>query len=237
MTIKGIGFDLGETLMYNNDIKLSWSKYYKKALKNGFHAINKKMDDERFEEFVEIFEKYNTRTNPREKEIKSNVIFNEIRKICKINISETIILEDTFFSFFQKDFKIYKDVEKVLAEIKQYKIKTGILTDSPYGRTQGFLAENIKGIYENIDIILSSVEIGYRKPNITGYLRLANALKIKPLEMLYVGNEEKDIVGANKAGISSILINRTGRKLNYGETYQFKNLIDMWHYLREQNVV
>ena len=52
--------------------------------------------------------------------------------------------------------------------------------------------------------------------------------------MIYIGNEEKDIIGANNAGIISILINRSNKKLNYGEKYQFKNLKDMWFNIKKQ---
>jgi len=108
------------------------------------------------------------------------------------------------------------------------------LTDVPYGRVKGFIAEEVDFINKNIDIILSSVDVGYRKPNVTGYKMLAEKLEIENNEMLYVGNEEKDIIGANNAGILSILINRTEKKINYGEKYQFKNLKEVWHFVKRQ---
>jgi len=91
------------------------------------------------------------------------------------------------------------------------------------------------GILNNkkiIDVILSSVEVGYRKPNINGYIILSKKLEVQTNEMIYIGNEEKDIIGANKAGIISILINRKDEEINYGEKYQFKNLLDMWHFIK-----
>ena len=108
------------------------------------------------------------------------------------------------------------------------------MTDVPYGRVKGFIAEEVISINKNIDIILSSVDVGYRKPNVTGYKMLANKLGIETNEMLYVGNEEKDIIGANNAEILSILINRTDKKINYGEKYQFINLKEMWHFVKRQ---
>lgn len=35
--------------------------------------------------------------------------------------------------------------------------------------------------------------------------------------MIYVGDEEKDIIGANSLGIYSILINRTNNTIEYGQ--------------------
>ena len=89
-------------------------------------------------------------------------------------------------------------------------------------------------IDEIIDVIISSIEVGYRKPNITGYNMLAEKLGIKINEMIYIGNEEKDIIGANDAGIISILINRSNKEIYYGEKYQFKNLKDMWFNMKKQ---
>jgi len=63
---------------------------------------------------------------------------------------------------------------------------------------------------------------------------LAEKLGIKINEMIYIGNEEKDIIGANDAGIISILINRSNKEINYGEKYQFKNLKDMWLNIKKQ---
>jgi len=63
---------------------------------------------------------------------------------------------------------------------------------------------------------------------------LAKKLEIETDQMVYVGNEEKDIIGANNAGALSILINMTKKIINYGEKYQFKNLRDMWHYVKQQ---
>ena len=61
---------------------------------------------------------------------------------------------------------------------------------------------------------------------------MAKKLEVKTNEMIYVGNEEKDISGANNAGIISVLINRTTDMLNYGEMYQYKNLNEMWNKIK-----
>jgi len=66
---------------------------------------------------------------------------------------------------------------------------------------------------------------------------LAEKLEVQINEMIYIGNEEKDIIGANNAGIISILINRTNEILDYREKYQFKNLKDMWYYVKKQTCI
>jgi len=235
MKVKSICFDLGDTLI-NSGHPLSWSSNYKKALGKGFLSINKLSTDYDLNNCLKILTKYNTRENPREIEISSDKIFNEIKDILGINSSKKDTFENEFFEYFLQSSELYDDVEEVLVDIKNCNIKTGILTDVPYGRKKGFIADDVEVINKNIDIILSSVDIGFRKPNITGYLILAEKLETNVNEMIYVGNEEKDIIGANNAGIVSVLINRTDKRINYGEKYQFKCLKEMWYYIKRQTI-
>jgi len=233
MDIKAMGFDLGDTLVYSGH-PLNWSNNYKNALERGFYSINKMPTEYDYNNCIKILSKYNTRINPRENEVTSDQIFNEIMEILELSTSETDILENEFFEYFLQDNKIYDDTEEVLEDIKKCNLKIGILTDVPYGRVKGFIAEEINSINKNMDIILSSLDVGYRKPNVIGYIMLAKKLGIETNEIVYIGNEEKDIIGANNAGILSILINRTDEKINYGEKYQFKNLKEMWHFVKRQ---
>jgi len=236
MKIKAIGFDLGDTLVYSGH-PLNWSNNYKNALEKSFYSINKIPTEYDYNNCIKILTKYNTRINPRENEVSSEQIFNEIMELLEISLTEKNLFENEFFCYFLQDNKIYDDTEEVLEDIKKHNLGTGILTDVPYGRVKGFVAEEINAINKNVDIILPSVDVGYRKPNITGYKLLAKKLGIKTSEMVYIGNEEKDIIGANNAGILSILINRTDEKINYGEKYQFKNLKEMWRFVKRQAFV
>jgi putative hydrolase of the HAD superfamily len=232
--IKAIGFDLGDTLIYSGQ-PLGWSKNYRNALERGFIKINKVPTDLDYSVCIEILTKYNTRINPRENEISSAQIFNEIMIKLEINKSEKEILEDNFFDYYLQNNKLFDDTLEVLGDIKECNFKIGILTDVPYGSVK-VIEEDIKILGKNIDAIVSSVEKSYRKPNITGYIKLAKKLGIQTNEMIYVGNEEKDIIGANNAGIISVLINRTDKLINYGEKYQFKSLKEMWTTLGQRRI-
>jgi len=232
MKIKAICFDLGDTLICSEN-QLSWANNYKNALEEGFNSINKELTEDEYNNCIEILKKYNTRINPREYEISSGQIFNDIMELMKLSIKERNIIEKYFFDYYIKNNKAFDDTEEVLEDIKKNNLKIGILTDVPYGSIKVVL-DDINKIKNNriIDVILSSVEVGYRKPNIKEYIMLSKKLGIQTNEMIYIGNEEKDIIGANNAGIISILINRTDEIINYGEKYQFKSLRDMWHFVK-----
>lgn len=231
MKIEAVCFDLGDTLVCSEN-QLSWANNYKNALEKGFNSINKKPTEDEYNNCIKILEKYNTRKNPRENEISSEQIFKEI---MELNMMEKNIIEKDFFEYYMKNNITFPDTEEVLEDIKNSKLKIGILTDAPYGSIN-VVTDDINKIKNNkiIDVILSSAEVGYRKPNIKGYIILSEKLGIQTNEMIYVGNEEKDIIGANNAGIVSILINRTNEEADYGEKYQFKNLKDMWYFVKKQ---
>ena len=71
MKIKAIGFDIGGTLV-NYNKPLNWSASYQDAIKFMCKENQIKYTEERFEQAKEVLQKYNTRMNPREKEVTSD---------------------------------------------------------------------------------------------------------------------------------------------------------------------
>lgn len=71
---------------------------------------------------------------------------------------------------------------------------------------------------------ITSVDVGYRKPNSAGYLKLLESLEISPDEMIFIGDEEKDMIGAKKLGIASALINRSKETKDFGQDYTLESL-------------
>jgi putative hydrolase of the HAD superfamily len=84
--------------------------------------------------------------------------------------------------------------------------------------------KDIDTISQYIDIVLTSVDVGFRKPNSAGFKMLLTAFNVQPFEMLYVGDEEIDVIGANRLDIVSVLINRNNRELNFGQKYTVNSL-------------
>lgn len=226
--MKAIGFDLGRTLVGDENIPLCWKSLYKEALINALYKCNGEVNDNKIIIDEEILLKYNTRTNYREIEVSSNVIFSEIVDRWELNTEVHLdILKKVFFSYFHQNVKLYEDTILTLKMLKERGIKIGILTDVPYGMDKDLVLVDIEGFKEHVDIILTSVEVGYRKPNKKGFIALSNELGVTPNEMLYVGDEQKDIIGANNLGIYSVLINRTNSNVNYGQKKTIKKLNEL----------
>ncbi len=226
--MKAIGFDLGRTLVGDENIPLSWKSLYKEALIDALHRCNSNVDDNKIAIGEEILLKYNTRTNYREIEISSNVIFSEILGKWEMNTEANLaIVKEAFFSYFQRNVKLYEDTTSTLKTLKEKGIKVGILTDVPYGMEKKLVLADIEKFKEYVDIVLTSVEVGYRKPNKRGFIQLSKELGVDSNEMIYVGDEEKDIIGANNLGIYSILINRTDNYIEYGQKKTIKKLNEL----------
>lgn len=65
------------------------------------------------------------------------------------------------------------------------------------------------GIAKYFERIICSTQIGYAKPDPKAFLKVADLLKLKPQEILHVGDGyENDYLGALHAGMQAILLDR-----------------------------
>lgn len=226
--MKAIGFDLGHTLVFYEDVPLNWKCLYKEALSNTLLNCGCEETIDRIAVGEEILSKYNTRINYREIEVSSDVIFSEI--IGRWKLSKEILLpvfKKNFFMFFQRNVLLFPEAISVLKTLKEMGIKTGILTDVPYGMDKEFVLSDVGPFKELIDVLLTSVDVGYRKPNVQGYIKLADKLGVKPEDMIYVGDEPKDILGANNIGMLSVLIERGSNNSDFNQKKTIKDLKEL----------
>ncbi|MFC3772505.1 HAD family hydrolase [Paenibacillus sp. GCM10012303] len=226
--MKAIGFDLGETLICYPNVPLNWSTLYKDAISRVQTELGVSASSELQNQALEILSRYNTRENPRDFEVTDTEIFREILKEWGISddthLSHAI---ETFFSYFQKDSHLYPDTLSTLKTLKERNVKIGLLTDVPYGMDKQFVFRDIRLIQAYIDVIVTSVDVGYRKTRMEGFYFLSEKMGIDPHDMIYVGNENKDIVGANCAGMKSVLIDRDGGRNQWGQTSTIRNLREL----------
>lgn len=229
--MKSVAFDLGDTLIYYENVPLSWKNLYREALIEIMDAINIPCTEERIHYAEHVLSLYNTRINPRDYEIKDTEIFNAVLAkwgADSRNVGQAI---HVFFSFFQQRSKVYEDTVSMLKELKRKNIRIGILTDVPYGMSKPYVQRDIGPIREYIDVLLSSVDVGYRKPRTEGFAQLARELGTAVDQMIYVGNEQKDITGANQSGAVSVLINREQQAVDWGQRITILSLSEVLNYL------
>ena len=227
--MKAIGFDVGHTLnKYNNP--LNWQGLYRSGLEHAAAAVNITLSEDMILAATDVLLKYNTRVNYREWETTSDCIFSEISERWGLQ-TDLYTIKSGFYSFFRADAEPYPETIDTMKKLKQHGIKIGILTDVAYGMDNVFSLEDISVLSDFIDIAITSVDVGYRKPNAAGYLKLLDSLEIYPNDMIFIGDEEKDIVGAGKLGIVSALINRGKEIKDFGQDYTLESLSDIFSIL------
>ncbi len=223
-----VGFDLGETLIHYKDTPLSWKSLYEKALLDMAESMQFCLREDSLSLAEEILTRYNTRINPRTVEVSADTIFTEILTAWGVSPEEHMeTAKKAFFKFFQKSASPYDDVLCTLRFLKEKGIGTGVLTDVPYGMDREMVMLDLQAVLPFIDVVLTSVECGMRKPHTRGYTDLAAMLGVLPSHMVYVGNEQKDIEGANASGMYSVLVDRTGSCPPMGEKLKIESLSEL----------
>jgi putative hydrolase of the HAD superfamily len=225
-----VGFDLGETLLFYRDTPLSWVSLYPQALGAVAAACCVAPSGGQLTAAEKILAQYNTRIVARTKEISADAIFSEILDTWQLEVGSNLQAAiDAFFKFFQQRMDGYPDVLPTLKALREGGIPVGVLTDVPYGMPRAFVERDIvqAGFTQYIDTLLTSAEVGLRKPEPDGYRALAKRLGVETTEMFYVGNEPKDVTGANSAGAISVFVDRNGSGENHGQAFTISSLSEL----------
>jgi putative hydrolase of the HAD superfamily len=138
-----------------------------------------------------------------------------------------ITAKNAFYGFFQADAVCFDDTVEILDKLTASGIHAGFLTDVAYGMDNEYALADIAPIRAYFDIGFTSVDVGFRKPNTAGYKMLLDTFNLTSSQMLYIGDEEKDIAGANSIGITSVLINRSSEERYWGQKHTIRNLCEL----------
>jgi putative hydrolase of the HAD superfamily len=225
--IKAVGFDYGNTLTWSG-MPLNWKDFYREALTASLVVTNSGTNPEKLAAGEKILFKYNTRVNERDWEVTSDTIFTGLFAAWGItDISLLKPAKDAFYSFFFTKTEVYPETESVLKELKKKNIKIGVLSNTAYGAEKEYLIGTTPQINRYFDCCLASTEVGFRKPHTKGFLQMLQTLQVQAEDCLFVGDEPVDVIGANKAGMVSVLINRSGEKRDYGQKYTVNSLTEI----------
>ena len=141
-------------------------------------------------------------------------------------------LSGFFCSRYLTSLRLYDDVT-VLEELHAYHV--GIITNGAHDEhTDSQLSKVLHlGLSERIQSLTISGEIGVRKPKIEIFQVACERAGTSPKEALFVGDTvENDIVGANRAGMTSVFIDResdllTPKTAEEQPDYSISNLHDV----------
>jgi putative hydrolase of the HAD superfamily len=225
--IRAVGFDLGDTLIYYRDVPMSWVALYRKALQSVAARCGASLTEAQFITAEQILAHHNTRITPRTHEVRAEEIFSSILGAWEIEPENHMhAAMDAYFTFFQQQMCAYPETVEVLTSLRKSGMPIGILTDVAYGMPREFVERDITGagIAGLFDVLVTSVEVDVRKPESAGYVGLAKRLGVAPAEMLYIGNEPKDVIGASRADMMSVFLDRANSGANHGQDFTVSTL-------------
>ncbi len=217
-------FDIGGTLIqYSNP--MNWQALYRHALERADQECALGLSEKDYKSAIAVLEKYNTRITPRIYEVSADRIFREILDgwQCAHDLLQGV--KRAFFSFYTGNGPHpFEDVPEVLRQLKSGGVLTATLSDVAYGLENKYALADLGEIAKYIDLPLTSNDIGYRKPDCRGLELIADRFKMHVENLIFVGDEEKDVICANSAGAVSILIDREGRNPEYGQRYTIHSM-------------
>lgn len=113
--------------------------------------------------------------------------------------------------------KPFDDTLTVLRQLKNSGYKIGLITNAMQPMWMRDIELQAFGILDYLDARVTSGDVGFMKPHPFIFWRILEQLAVQPQEALFVGDRPADdIVGANDAGLTSVLISppHLNRELN-----------------------
>jgi putative hydrolase of the HAD superfamily len=210
--LKGVGFDLGETLVEYEGVPLNWEREYPTALAAVASLWAGTLTAREVEAGSAVLRSFNTRLNPRAHEVATEAVFADVLHAIGVPPQNAPALLDfavnAFFAVFQRRARAFGDVAPALQVLHRHGVSAGALTDVPYAMPRRLVLQGltIAGLDDLAASTLTSTEVRTRKPDPGGFAALAERMRCRCAEMLFVGNEQKDVAGAKAAGMQAALL-------------------------------
>lgn len=189
--IKGVLFDLDGTLLNTNEL------IYKSFVSMFKELLDKELSEK---EITSLYGK------PLEESLKG---YTE----GSITVDEMVrVYRKYSMSNHDSMCKIFSGVDKMLYELKKREIKIGIVTSKKRDMAERGL--KITDIFKYIDVIITPEDTTKHKPEGEPALKACEYLKLKPEEVLMVGDSPYDLMCGKNAGTLCCGVEYTAIDLN-----------------------
>lgn len=113
---------------------------------------------------------------------------------------------EALFRSYLPDVTIKDGVREALRTLKERGYRMGIVSNVAYAPFLAWTLED-HGLRAHFETIVTSAEVGLRKPRGEIFAAALAALGVTPREAIYVGNDYlKDVMGARLAGLSAVWV-------------------------------
>lgn len=208
-----VGFDLGDTLCEYAGVPLNWEREYPAALAAVAGVCDLELSADRLHRGIELLSRYNTRRTPRpaDREYPAAQIFRELVDSWGTSPEALDSCISAFFSHFRQTLRVFPDGLDMIATLTARRVPMAILTDVPYGMPKHLVLSDLAaaGLSFPEHLVITSTEVGYRKPSPAGFRVLAQRLGVPCDCLTFIGNENKDVAGGKAAGCKTVLLWRS----------------------------
>ena len=225
-----LAFDLGDTLVEYAGLPLSWEAHYPDALAQLASVVEVRPTPRMMASAFSILRRYNTRLAPRVTEVSFSQILRELLVCWEVSAaSNDSVCAEAFFAVFRQRLRCFPEVGSVLRAARSRGQRIGVFTDVPYGMPRELVLEDVAAVggREWVDVLMTSCDAGHRKPSPATLETVAAAFHCDPEQMLYVGNERKDIEAALAFGCEAVLLNRVGARPDWGQHRTISTLTEL----------
>ena len=229
---KGIGFDWAYTLvdLGKEDDRLPLRKVFR-------YLSSKNLPLPDFEDFLEqlrkIFHPMIENSRITNQEAHFEIALKKLISQFNISLNEDCSLKKLLEIYYMEVYserKLYPEVISVLNSLKSIGVRMGIVSNTTNPRFMKESEMKAAGLEPFFDFAIYSSDTPYRKPHPSIFQLAIESLKLKPEEILFVGDYMRlEVVGAQNVGMKSAWINRE-RKTNSMEgepDYELHSLMDL----------
>ena len=140
------------------------------------------------------------------------------------------MLMGIYLKLFEDNWSVFDDVYTVLEKIYNMGYKLCVISNGDLSQQTDKLKRT--DIYKFFEIITTSSEYEYSKPNPKLYETIIERFNINKDEMLMVGDQvEKDVGPCLSIGIDAIWLNRKGKEYS-GDVKEIRNLNELFDYIK-----
>lgn len=218
-----IVFDIGGTLMEYRNMPYVWLDYYEGAFNHARERLSLPLSDAQLAESVAVLREFNPKVNYREVDYTPEHIFGKAAEHWdfKFDLNEVI---SAFFENMKLTPYIYPDSVPALERLKALGITICTLTDVATGMPDELHRSYFPELLPYFDMYVSSISCGMRKPNPKGLEDIAEHFGLCAEDILFVGDEKKDIMVSKRFGCRCALIDRKNSGADYGQDFTIKDL-------------
>jgi HAD superfamily hydrolase (TIGR01549 family) len=206
--LRAVVFDLGDTLVY---LSRPWDEVFRDNLEATHKYLTElglRLDFQQFADtFMRQFNDASARADLYKVEIPMLEIIGKTLRKAKLEVLGVDLIQNAMIEFYRpeiEDWRLYSDTVKTLEALRDQGLRMGIISNTKSEWFANALLDkfNLRRFFE---VVVTSAEMGLRKPRADIFMKALSSLSIKPSEAVFVGDSlHADVLGAGAVGMQPI---------------------------------